>query len=231
MYKSGFIKLDKKNKESEPEVKKKTKTRSEKGVVFISHIPHGFYEKEMKSYFSQFGKVTNVHIPKSKKNGKAKGFGFIEFLYPEVAKIVAETMNNYLMHKKILKTKYLAPNEVKKNTFWRKNRSTVPLTIQNRIKQRKLLNTPLDPEQEVEEKAKLSKREALFKEKIKSKGLDYEFQLYKPKSLECETKDNDENKTSGLDSATDTKFKSEKDKKIILPKIKKVKGLKKVIKS
>lgn len=36
------------------------------------------------------------------KTGKARGFAFIEFMYPEVAKVVAETMNNYLMHKKIL---------------------------------------------------------------------------------------------------------------------------------
>lgn len=36
------------------------------------------------------------------KTGRARGYAFIEFMYPEVAKVVAETMNNYLMHKKIL---------------------------------------------------------------------------------------------------------------------------------
>jgi len=39
---------------------------------------------------------------KLQKTGKARGFAFVEFMYPEVAKVVAETMNNYLMNKKIL---------------------------------------------------------------------------------------------------------------------------------
>ncbi|KAL3271140.1 hypothetical protein HHI36_021637 [Cryptolaemus montrouzieri] len=71
-----------------------------RGLVYIGHIPHGFYEEEMKGYFSQFGKVTNVKVCRSRNSGKSKGYGFVEFSNPEVAKIAAETMNNYLMCKK-----------------------------------------------------------------------------------------------------------------------------------
>jgi RNA recognition motif-containing protein len=38
-----------------------------KGVVYLSHIPQGFYEEEMYSYFSQFGRVTRLNVVKSKK--------------------------------------------------------------------------------------------------------------------------------------------------------------------
>jgi nucleolar protein 15 len=38
-----------------------------KGVVYLSHIPKGFYEEEMYSYFSQFGRVTRLNVVKSKK--------------------------------------------------------------------------------------------------------------------------------------------------------------------
>jgi RNA recognition motif-containing protein len=38
-----------------------------KGVVYLSHIPEGFYEEEMYSYFSQFGRVTRLNVVKSKK--------------------------------------------------------------------------------------------------------------------------------------------------------------------
>jgi nucleolar protein 15 len=38
-----------------------------KGVVYLSHIPKGFYEEEMYSYFSQFGRVTRLNLVKSKK--------------------------------------------------------------------------------------------------------------------------------------------------------------------
>ena len=33
-----------------------------RGVVYISHIPHGFYEKQMQQFFTQFGSVTNLRL-------------------------------------------------------------------------------------------------------------------------------------------------------------------------
>lgn len=42
-----------------------SKYKSSRGVVYLGHVPHGFYEQEMKSFFSQFGKVTNINIPRS----------------------------------------------------------------------------------------------------------------------------------------------------------------------
>lgn len=39
----------------------------ERGVVYLGHIPHGFYEEEMKNYFSQFGTVTRLKLYRSKK--------------------------------------------------------------------------------------------------------------------------------------------------------------------
>jgi nucleolar protein 15 len=53
------------NKKEQPE-EKKPKASDERGVVYLGHVPHGFYENEMKLYFSQFGEVTNINIPKSK---------------------------------------------------------------------------------------------------------------------------------------------------------------------
>lgn len=41
------------------------------------------------------------------QTGKSKGYAFIEFDCDEVAKIVAETMNNYLMGERLIKCKYL----------------------------------------------------------------------------------------------------------------------------
>jgi len=38
-----------------------------KGVVYLSHIPEGFCEEEMNSYFSQFGRVTRLNLVRSKK--------------------------------------------------------------------------------------------------------------------------------------------------------------------
>ena len=40
------------------------------------------------------------------QTGKCKGFGFVEFECDEVAKIAAQTMNNYLMFNKLLKCEH-----------------------------------------------------------------------------------------------------------------------------
>lgn len=53
-------------------------------VVYIGHLPHGFYERELLGFFSQFGKLTRVRLSRSKKSGKAKHYAFLEFLRHEV---------------------------------------------------------------------------------------------------------------------------------------------------
>ena len=58
-----------------------------RGSVYISHVPHGFYEKQMRAFFSQFGTVTNLRLGRSKKTGKSRGYAFVEFKYMEVAKV------------------------------------------------------------------------------------------------------------------------------------------------
>jgi len=39
------------------------------GVVYVGHIPHGFYEEQMRKYFSQFGTVTRLKLARSRKVG------------------------------------------------------------------------------------------------------------------------------------------------------------------
>lgn len=63
---------------STPKVEKsykinKTKIRQTKfqkkhsrGIIYLGHIPHGFYEEQMTDYFKQFGNVTRVRVVRSK---------------------------------------------------------------------------------------------------------------------------------------------------------------------
>lgn len=44
------------------------------------------------------------------QTGGSRGYAFIEFKYEDVAKLVAETMNNYLMFTRLLKCKYFLSN-------------------------------------------------------------------------------------------------------------------------
>lgn len=42
-------------------------------VIYLGHIPFGFFEEEMKGFFSQFGAVTRLRLARSKKTGRSKG--------------------------------------------------------------------------------------------------------------------------------------------------------------
>lgn len=85
--------------------------------MYIKHLPHGFFEEQLKSYFTQFGAVTRLRLARSTRTLGSKGYAFIEFKYPEVAQIAAEAMNNYIMFKQIIKTAYIAPENVKFDYF------------------------------------------------------------------------------------------------------------------
>merc|ERR1712113_921947 len=71
-------------------------------IIYLGHIPYGFYEEQMFRYFSQFGKLIKIRLSCNKLTGNSKHYAFLEFEHPIVAKIAAETMNNYLMFKQRL---------------------------------------------------------------------------------------------------------------------------------
>ncbi|XP_017867399.1 PREDICTED: MKI67 FHA domain-interacting nucleolar phosphoprotein [Drosophila arizonae] len=93
------------------------KERKERGVVFIKHLPHGFFEQQLRQYFKQFGHVTRLRLARSERTGGSKGYAFVEFEYPEVAKVAANTMDNYLMFQKVVKATYIPPEKQKFNYF------------------------------------------------------------------------------------------------------------------
>jgi len=98
-------------------------TPADAGVIYLGHIPHGFYEDQMKGFFSQFGTVSRLRLARNTKTGRSKHYAFIEFKHREVAEVVAKSMNGYLMFSKILACKLLTPEEVHPETFKNTHRS------------------------------------------------------------------------------------------------------------
>ncbi|KAI9873339.1 MAG: hypothetical protein M1830_000519, partial [Pleopsidium flavum] len=109
---------DAKKLSKELKVVSKKGAGAEPGVVYVGRIPHGFYEHEMKAYFSQFGDIRRLRLSRNRKTGQSKHYAFIEFASFEVAKIVADTMNNYLMFGHILKCKTV-PKEQVHEKLWK----------------------------------------------------------------------------------------------------------------
>ncbi|CAK1362606.1 putative RNA-binding protein [Cercospora beticola] len=87
------------------------------GVVYMSRLPHGFYEKQLRAYLAQFGDVTNLRLARNKKTGKSKHYAFVEFAASTVADIVVKTMDKYLMFGHILQCKRVPPEQVKEGIW------------------------------------------------------------------------------------------------------------------
>ncbi|KZC12338.1 PREDICTED: MKI67 FHA domain-interacting nucleolar phosphoprotein-like [Dufourea novaeangliae] len=161
---------------------KKTKQRLRKkqvyprGIVYVGHIPHGFYEEQMTDYFKQFGKVTRVRVARSKNTGKSRGYGYIEFMHPEVAKIAAETMHNYLMCGRLLKATYIPPERQHPRYFAGKPwTEKVYPKKENRNAVNKVRNA--NPKKQEHARFVQSTRDKLsaLEKKLKEKGFDLKF--------------------------------------------------------
>ncbi|XP_043492824.1 MKI67 FHA domain-interacting nucleolar phosphoprotein [Polistes fuscatus] len=150
--------------------------KSSRGVLYLGHIPHGFFEEQMKDYFSQFGKVTKVRLVRSSKTGTSRGFGYVEFLVPEVAKIAAETMNNYLMCGRLLKATFIPPEKQHFGFFAGKSwsKTKYPKAV-NRKKVNADRNSIISDGKHKQYTKKSLRNLTKLEEKLKAKGIDLKF--------------------------------------------------------
>lgn len=160
--------------------------RSTRGVVYIKHLPHGFFEHQLKEYFGQFGKVTRARLCRSQRTLNSKGYGFIEFQIPEVAQIAAETMDNYMMFNRTIKTSYIPP-EAQQHDFFRTRLSSIKrakntsLFRINRNRANNMYNRPKKTP-EIEKKIHtLHKKLEKLGNKYKELGIDFDVNAVFPK--------------------------------------------------
>jgi nucleolar protein 15 len=146
------------------------------GVVYLGRIPHGFYEEEMRQYFSQFGTVSRLRLSRNKKTGRSKHYAFIEFVSEEVAQIVAETMDNYLLFDHLLKCKVVPGSSVHENMWEGANIKfrTIPWTKVNSDQH----NKPMTEARQERILKTLLQKESQKRKRLEEMGIDYEFSGY-----------------------------------------------------
>ncbi|KAH7547783.1 hypothetical protein JRO89_XS14G0015700 [Xanthoceras sorbifolium] len=145
-------------------------------VLYIGRIPHGFYEKEMQAFFSQFGAIKRLRVARNKKTGKAKHFGFIEFNDPEVAEVVADTMHGYLLFEHLLQVHLIPPEHVHPKLhgyIWRGfNPRYKPMDwVQEERKRQNKERTLMEHKKLVD---KILKRDQKRRKRIEAAGIEYE---------------------------------------------------------
>ena len=146
------------------------------GVLYIGHIPHGFYEEQMRGFFSQFGAVTRLRLARNKRTGKSKHYAFVEFEHREVAQIVAKAMDGYMMYSKLLVCKALPPEQVHPETFKGANKPFRKVDWAKRERVRH--NAPKDAAAEAARLKGLVGAERKKRRKLAEMGIEYEFGGY-----------------------------------------------------
>ncbi|KAH0466574.1 hypothetical protein IEQ34_003812 [Dendrobium chrysotoxum] len=169
-------------------------------VLYIGHIPHGFYEEQMEGeannfvkaffgicsvilcssvscwnitgFFKQFGKVKRLRIARNRKTGKSKHYGFLEFENPAVAKVVANEIHNYLLFEHNLQI-HLIPSEKIHPKLWKGvGKTHVPHRwIEMERKRHNKERTTKEYQSLVQG---ILKRDAKRRKRIKDAGIEYE---------------------------------------------------------
>ncbi|XP_070832069.1 MKI67 FHA domain-interacting nucleolar phosphoprotein [Chaetodon trifascialis] len=168
------------------------------GVIYVGHLPLGLFEPQLRSYFEQFGKVLRLRLSRSKKTGGSKGYAFVEFDCDEVAKIVAETMNNYLMGERLIKCHVMPPEKVHEKLFVGSQREfkkpSYPAVARYNKKH---------TEEEISKmKGKLLRKEAKLRKRLAANGIDYDFPGFAAQLPPKKTSSDSMNASTCSDDAT-----------------------------
>lgn len=114
-------------------------------IIYLGHIPHGFYELEMKKFFNQFGKVKRSKLYRSQKTGNSKGYAFIQFEDASTATVVAEAMQGYMISEKQLVCHVVPPEKIHDGMFrMRSKRKTMKRKAKDSLKRQNKGNTEIE---------------------------------------------------------------------------------------
>ncbi|PWY97082.1 hypothetical protein BCV70DRAFT_203190 [Testicularia cyperi] len=156
--------------------KKAGKSASTPATLYVGRLPKGFFEDQMKAYFAQFGDVTRIRVSRNKKTGASKHYAFVEFADQDVAQIVQETMNNYLIDGRLLQVKVVPKDKIHPEMWIGANRKYRPIPV-DRL-ERLNRSQPRTEEQQESAIQRTLDRQDKRRKKLADAGIDYDFEGY-----------------------------------------------------
>jgi RNA recognition motif-containing protein len=167
-----------KRKLKKSEMKRNKLVTIQPGLIRLSGLPYGFFERELFSYFSQFGVVTRLKLIRSKKTGGSRGYAYIEFEDEDVARIAAETMNGYLMFRSLIKSRLMDRNKIDTEKLF-KNWKRV-FTVKTPKQKRALYNRLKSDEQINKGNQRRAKKLLKQQNKLAAAGIKYDLTDFIP---------------------------------------------------
>lgn len=76
--------------------------KSDYAKIYITNLPYSTTESQLEDFFSKFGEISDISIPKDHYTGKVRGFGFVEFERQDVVnKLLKDKDPMYIEGRKI----------------------------------------------------------------------------------------------------------------------------------
>jgi nucleolar protein 15 len=147
-------------------------------VVYLGHIPHGFYEKEISKFFNQFGEIKRVKLFRSEKTNGSKGYAFIQFAEPDVALTAAQSMDGYFLSERQLVCQLIPASKLHRGMFARVKAKTEIVEVESA--ENSALVATLQLVAEVSEESKEKKAKRFLKDqnskqrKLRAMGIDFD---------------------------------------------------------
>ena len=170
---AAVIPINLKTKKSEAERKHLDPDAGDNRVIFISRLPNGFYEPQLKSFFSQFGRVIAVNLARNPKTGKSRHFGFVEFARQDVAEIAAAAMDKYLLAGHRIACEMADEGTEVKNINLKKIPQVGDYSRKNEFAEK--LSKSLDAVSEEKTVEKFMKKQEKIKAALETVGVKYDF--------------------------------------------------------
>ncbi|KAJ1436648.1 hypothetical protein B484DRAFT_445533 [Ochromonadaceae sp. CCMP2298] len=150
-----------------PQASKKAASSDDKSsVIYIGHLPHGFFEAQLKKFFMQFGIVRKVKLFRSPRTDRSRGFAFLQFESHDTALTVAEAMHGYFLHDRQL-VSHVVPTSKHHDGMWK-----TPKPAELREEEEKEVAEPKEKDPETVAARKEKKAEAK-QQRLVDLGIDF----------------------------------------------------------
>lgn len=150
---------------------KGTASNDSSSVIYLGHLPHGFFEPQLKKFFMQFGIVRKLKLFRSPKTGGSRGFAFLQFESPDTAQTVADAMHGYFLHDRQL-VAHVVPSGKHHEGMWKMKKPTEEMLVEAGKEEES--EKKADPESVKKAHEALLKRMAEKQNKLDAAGIDFQ---------------------------------------------------------
>ncbi|KAK0206962.1 hypothetical protein DFS33DRAFT_634113 [Desarmillaria ectypa] len=154
-------------------------TYKDSAYIYVGGLNYELTEGDVITIFSQYGEVSNVHMPRDKLTGKQRGFGFLMYEDQRSTVLAVDNLNGAKVLGKTLRVDhvrdYKQPREKGEDGEWKEVEgeqfnARPEMIVDEEEEEEEELGKDIDPEDPMKEFIIAQRREEANKKKRKHKG-------------------------------------------------------------